>query len=69
MAMSFIEEGMREYSFYGAGQGSDKFYEMTTWCSENLYHGGYYEPNWWYEYPFIFFSDEKEYMLFLLRWQ
>ena len=42
--------------------------EMIAWCRNNLYHGGYYEPNWSVEYPSFYFRDEKEYTLFLLRW-
>jgi hypothetical protein len=42
--------------------------EMIQWCQDNLYHGGYYEPNWTAQYPTFYFDDEKEYMLFLLRW-
>lgn len=54
---------MIEIEFYGAGQGSTKFYEMTDWCKENLY-----EPNWHAEFPFIFFNDEQEYVWFMMRW-
>lgn len=42
--------------------------EMAEWCYENLYHGGYYEPRWHHQYPSFYFKDEKEYMLFLLKW-
>lgn len=42
--------------------------EMIQWCQDHLYHGGYYEPNWTAQYPTFYFDDEKEYMLFLLRW-
>ena len=59
---------MTTYSFYAAAQGSGCFYEMTDWCRENLYHGGYYEPNWYFEFPFIYFKDKREYSWFLLRW-
>ena len=55
-------------TFYAAAQGSDKFHEMTDWCMKNLYHGGHYEPNWYAVFPFIYFKDEKEYAVFLLRW-
>jgi hypothetical protein len=41
---------------------------MIEWCKNNLYHGGHYEPNWYAEYPTFSFRDEKEYILFLLRW-
>lgn len=46
----------------------DSFNEKHKWCMDNLYHGGYYEPNHYIRYPWIEFTDEKEYMLFLLRW-
>lgn len=42
--------------------------EMIAWCRNNLYHGGYYEPNWSVEYPSFYFRDEREYIAFLLRW-
>jgi hypothetical protein len=42
--------------------------EMIEWCRKNLYHGGYYEPNWSAVYPSFYFTDEREYTLFLLRW-
>ncbi len=41
---------------------------MLEWCQENLYRGGHYEPNWRAQYPSFYFTDEKEYTLFLLRW-
>ncbi len=41
---------------------------MIEWCKNNLYHGGYYEPNWYAQYPTFYFKDEQEYILFLLRW-
>ena len=41
---------------------------MIEWCKDNLYHGGYYEPNWYAQYPTFYFKDEQEYILFLLRW-
>jgi hypothetical protein len=47
---------------------ADAWDEKTQWCKENLYHGGHYEPNWHTNYPFIEFTDEKEYHWFLLRW-
>jgi hypothetical protein len=42
--------------------------EMIEWCRNNLYHGGHYEPYWSAVYPSFYFTDEKEYTLFLLRW-
>ena len=60
---------MTEYRHYGAAQGPDRFYEMKDWCIQNLYHGDYYGQNWHFDFPFIYFRDEKAYALFLLRWQ
>lgn len=42
--------------------------EMIAWCQENLHHGGYYEPNWSAIFPSFYFTDEKQYIAFLLRW-
>ena len=42
--------------------------DMVDWCYNNLYHGGHYEPNWHCEWPTFYFWDEKEYLLFCLRW-
>ena len=42
--------------------------DMAEWCYNNLYHGGHYEPNWSHQYPTFYFTDEKEYLLFCLRW-
>lgn len=42
--------------------------EIVKWCTDNLYHGGHYEPNWWSTYEMIYFKDKKEYAWFLLRW-
>lgn len=46
----------------------DKLGEAETWCKNNLYHGGYYEPNWYRNGETFCFKDEKECMLFSLRW-
>lgn len=46
----------------------EDFNEMVCWCKKTFYHGGYYEPSWWHDYHTFYFGDEKEYMLFLLRW-
>lgn len=42
----------------------------TLWCRENLYPGGHYEPNWYYnsDTGTWCFKDESEYLLFCLRW-
>ena len=43
--------------------------EIIDWCCENLWHGGHYEPNWHASvFETIYFTDEKEYVFFLLRW-
>lgn len=68
-------------SSFGAGVSTKKVFvkrfdsvtmaqwqEMADWCYNNLYHGGHYEPNWYHEWPTFYFTDEKEYTLFLLRW-
>lgn len=43
---------------------------VTLWCRENLYPGGYYEPNWYFnsDTNTWCFRDEQEYLLFCLRW-
>lgn len=48
--------------------GVATWHEIIRWCTDNLYHGGHYEPNWWSKYETIYFKDEKEYAWFLLRW-
>lgn len=57
---------MNEYKFHT--YSSDQFDEMIVWCRKNLYHGGNYEPNWYASFPFIYFKDERDYLLFVLRW-
>jgi hypothetical protein len=57
-------EVKRVYRYMAASQ----WHDMVKWCSENLYHGGHYEPSWDKQYPFIVFDDEQEYAWFLLRW-
>ncbi len=44
--------------------------DIFRWCREKLYHGGHYEPNWYYniETNTWCFKDEKEFTLFCLRW-
>jgi SET domain-containing protein len=42
--------------------------EIIAWCQLHLYHGGHYEPRWSVNYPNFYFTDEKEYTLFCLRW-
>ncbi len=44
--------------------------EMLMWCQEKLYHGGHYEPNWYFNtdtYTWCF-KDGKEFTMFCLRW-
>lgn len=39
--------------------------DIYRWCEENLYHGGHYynqNTNTWC------FKDQKEFMMFCLRW-
>ena len=45
-----------------------EFGERVQWLKDNLYHGGHYEPNWGFQWPSFYFTDEKEFTLFLLRW-
>jgi len=59
---------MKLDNLYRAHRGDNSWYSLIQWCEKNLYHGGNYEPTWRPEYPFIYFADEKEYMLFVLRW-
>lgn len=40
--------------------------ELEKWCRDNLYHGGYYEPNWYRNGDTFCFKDEKEYLHFML---
>ena len=47
----------------------DKLGEVESWCRNNLYHGGYYEPNWYRNGETFCFKDEKEYLPFMLVWQ
>ena len=43
--------------------------DIIDWCMDNLYHGGHYEPNWFTNgNDTFYFTDPKEYTLFLLRW-
>lgn len=54
---------------YNSYKGVAQWDEIVNWCRDNLYHGGYYEPNWSTDgYDNIFFTDPKEYQWFLLRW-
>lgn len=50
------------------GVSNEQWNAMVDWCYNTLYHGGYYEPNWNMVWPSFYFTDEKEYTLFLLRW-
>ena len=44
--------------------------DIFIWCQQKLYHGGHYEPNWYYNYETNTwcFKDEKEFTMFCLRW-
>ena len=50
------------------GVSDQQWNAMRNWCSDNLYHGGHYEPYWSAVWPSFYFTDEREYTLFLLRW-
>lgn len=41
---------------------------MYKWCTENLYHGGHYEPQWYWDKDYFVFTCEQEYIWFKLRW-
>ena len=47
----------------------DGMKNRIEWLKDNLYHGGYYEPNWFINNRTFCFKDEKEYLHFLLVWQ
>lgn len=44
--------------------------DIYIWCQQYLYHGGHYEPNWYYnsDTNTWCFKDKKEYLMFLLKW-
>lgn len=59
-----------KYTFSTHSYDLEDVNEMYKWCMENLYHGGYYEPNWdlnLVDNAFTF-TDEREFMWFKLRW-
>jgi hypothetical protein len=60
---------VKRFDIASVGMFQDgRWSEMMQWCRDNLYHGGHYEPNWSVNYPSFYFTDEKEYTLFCLRW-
>ena len=67
---SSLEDGASTKKVYAwQYDGRAPWSEIVHWCYKNLYHGGHYEPNWHTNgYETIYFTDEKEYTLFLLRW-
>ena len=46
----------------------DRWVKMIAWCHVHLSHGGHREANWSVAYPTFYFRDEREYLLFCLRW-
>jgi hypothetical protein len=50
------------------GIDSAGWHEIIEWCQDKLYRDGYREQNWSVNYPSFYFTDEREYTLFLLRW-
>lgn len=58
----------KRFDNIGPFDNNAQWARMIEWCQENLYHGGYYEPNWMAQYPTFYFDDEREYTAFLLRW-
>lgn len=61
-----MNTGQKVYSWQYNGVAP--WAEIVRWCMDNLYHGGHYEPNWYTGPETFYFSDEKEYAWFLLRW-
>jgi len=50
------------------GVSNQQWNAMLLWCRENLYHNDYHKPSWNIVWPSFYFTDEKEYTAFLLRW-
>jgi hypothetical protein len=42
--------------------------EIIDWCEKNLNNDDIHYDNWWYNNRTFYFTDEREYLLFLLRW-
>jgi len=49
--------------------GNEQSDAMYKWCEEKLYHGGHYEPNWYLCGNTFCFKDEKEFLMFCLKWK
>jgi hypothetical protein len=60
---------MIEWKVVYRDMAASQWDEKVKWCANNLYNGGHYEPNWQTQYPFIIFTDEKEFAWFKLRWE
>ena len=46
----------------------EQFCEMIEWCKKNLHYSDHYEHNWYHQYPSFYFTNEKEYLFFVLKW-
>jgi len=51
-------------------RGRGSWYEMVSWCQTNLWPEIYdgCKPTWYPEYPFFYFENEEDCILFTLRW-
>ena len=68
--LSFGENASTPKVYRWQYNGRASWDDIIDWCQKNLYHGGHYEPKWYTHngYETIYFTDPKEYTLFLLRW-
>lgn len=41
------------------------FYKMYLWCQDQF---GEDENGWTHQYPTFYFRNEKDYLIFLLKW-
>jgi hypothetical protein len=44
--------------------------KRVDWCLKHFGSGGAYaaRERWWADYPTFFFTEEKDYVFFTLRW-
>ncbi len=59
---------VKRFDNVGMFDNGAQWARMIKWCEDNLYHGGHYEPNWHAQYPSFYFTDPREYTMFLLVW-
>lgn len=63
--MGIMENPIHTWQYNGVAP----WHEIVEWCIKHLYHGGNYEPNWYTNQTDTFyFTDPKEYTMFVLRW-